>query len=97
MLSLQDIDDHSNLPTAIANIIGQTHVFEIKTHTYYEYGSFESFTCWTVDPPQPVNESACSSTIDDGSALEGSSSKTSTKPPSVDTPTKPTEGSGKKK
>ncbi|GKA85114.1 DNA helicase PIF1, ATP-dependent [Tanacetum coccineum] len=45
-----DADPDSNLPTAIRNLVGTTHVLEIKSHTYYEYGSFESFTCWKINP-----------------------------------------------
>ena len=94
---MQDTDDHGNLPTAIANIIGTTHVFEIKSHTYYEYGTFESFTCWAINPPQPFVESACSSTIDDGNAVGSPTSKTHDKPPTVETPAKPAECTGRKK
>ncbi|GJR90543.1 zinc finger MYM-type protein 1-like protein [Tanacetum coccineum] len=36
-------DDHESLPPAIANLFGTTHILEIKYHTYYEYGNFESF------------------------------------------------------
>ncbi|GJZ40062.1 reverse transcriptase domain-containing protein, partial [Tanacetum coccineum] len=35
-------DDDRSLPTAISNIIGTSHVLEIKSHTYYEYGTFET-------------------------------------------------------
>ncbi|GKC16555.1 hypothetical protein Tco_1013337 [Tanacetum coccineum] len=57
-----DVDDDSNLPTAIRNVIGTTHVLEIKLHTYYEYGTFESFTCWKINPSEPVEDGASSST-----------------------------------
>nr|GFA16737.1 hypothetical protein [Tanacetum cinerariifolium] len=36
--------DHAGLPLALTNIIGTTHTLEMKSHTYYEHGSFESFT-----------------------------------------------------
>ncbi|GKA16490.1 DNA helicase PIF1, ATP-dependent [Tanacetum coccineum] len=55
-------DDDSNFPTAIRNLIGTTHVLEIKSHTYYEYGTFESFTCWKINSSGPVEDSASSST-----------------------------------
>ncbi|GJZ07317.1 hypothetical protein Tco_0541110 [Tanacetum coccineum] len=42
-------DDYVSLPPAILNLIGTTHVMEIKSHTYYEYGTFESFTCWQIN------------------------------------------------
>ncbi|GJZ59061.1 hypothetical protein Tco_0614877 [Tanacetum coccineum] len=57
-----DVDDDSNLPTAIRNVIGTTHVLEIKLHTYYEYGTFESFTCWKINPSESVEDAASSST-----------------------------------
>ncbi|GKB16121.1 retrovirus-related pol polyprotein from transposon TNT 1-94, partial [Tanacetum coccineum] len=50
-------NDHESLPAAIAAVIGTTHVLEIKSHTYYEYGNFESFTCWMINPTEGVEES----------------------------------------
>ena len=97
LLESEDASEHADLPPAIANIIGTTHVFEIKSHTYYEYGTFESFTCWVVDPSQPLVESADSSTVDNMSDIAGSSSKAHTKSPSVETPAKPTEDRKKKR
>ncbi|GKA94122.1 ribonuclease H-like domain-containing protein, partial [Tanacetum coccineum] len=43
--------DHVSLPPAISNVIGITQIMEIKSHNYYEYGTFESFTCWLVHAP----------------------------------------------
>nr|GEX19913.1 hypothetical protein [Tanacetum cinerariifolium] len=40
--------DHAGLPFALANIIGTTHTLEMKSHTYYEHGTVESFTCWRI-------------------------------------------------
>ncbi|GJS36370.1 replication protein A 70 kDa DNA-binding subunit C-like protein [Tanacetum coccineum] len=57
----EDEDDESSLPTAIRNLIGITHVLEIKSHTYYEYGTFESFTCWKINPSEMVDDGASSS------------------------------------
>ncbi|GJR31491.1 DNA helicase PIF1, ATP-dependent [Tanacetum coccineum] len=57
-----DADDDSNLPTSIRNLIGTTHVLEIKSHTYYEYCTFKSFTCWKINPSEPVEDGASSST-----------------------------------
>nr|GFD00647.1 hypothetical protein [Tanacetum cinerariifolium] len=37
--------NHAGLPLALANIIGTTHTLEMKSHTYYEHGTFESFSC----------------------------------------------------
>lgn len=33
-----------NLPQAITNLIGTSHTFEFKTSSYFEHGTFESFT-----------------------------------------------------
>ncbi|GKA44691.1 DNA helicase PIF1, ATP-dependent [Tanacetum coccineum] len=55
-------DDDSNFPNAIRNLIGTTHILEIKSHTYYEYGTFESFTCWKINSSGPVEDSESSST-----------------------------------
>ncbi|GJU87275.1 hypothetical protein Tco_1294821, partial [Tanacetum coccineum] len=82
-------DEHSSLPPAIANIIGITHVLELKSHTYYEYGSFESFTCWKINPTEPVEESACSSTDDAIADKHIPSLKRLSMHPSVTTPSKP--------
>ncbi|GJU71991.1 hypothetical protein Tco_1263396, partial [Tanacetum coccineum] len=57
-------NEHSSLPVALANIIGTTHVLELKSHTYYKFGSFESFTCWKINPTESAEESATSSTSD---------------------------------
>ncbi|KAL6500995.1 hypothetical protein OROHE_025192 [Orobanche hederae] len=37
--------DYPNLPKTIANLIGTTHVLELKSNSYYEHGTYESFTC----------------------------------------------------
>ncbi|KAL6525943.1 hypothetical protein OROHE_015467 [Orobanche hederae] len=84
-------DDHANLPPAIANLIGTTHVFELKSHTYYEYGSFESFTCWKVDPLAATVESVCSSNAPAEAAPPETSFKRLVRQPSVPTPSKRTE------
>nr|GEV16050.1 ribonuclease H-like domain-containing protein [Tanacetum cinerariifolium] len=57
-----DVDDDSKLPTAIRNLIGTTRVLEIKSHTYYEYGTFESFTYSKFNPSELVEDGASSST-----------------------------------
>nr|GEU56038.1 hypothetical protein [Tanacetum cinerariifolium] len=80
---------HSRLPPAIANIIGITRVLELKSHTYYEYGSFESFTCWKINPTEPVEESTCPSTDDAIDDKHIPSLKRLSRHPSVATPSKP--------
>ncbi|KAL6587669.1 hypothetical protein OROMI_000647 [Orobanche minor] len=89
-------DNHSSLPPAIANIIGTTHVLELKSHTYYEYGSYESFTCWKINLAHEVEESACSSIVGAAPAIQAPSLKILSKNASVSTPSKPTEGKKKK-
>ncbi|GJW20637.1 replication protein A 70 kDa DNA-binding subunit C-like protein [Tanacetum coccineum] len=84
-------DDQSNLPPALANLIGTTHTLEIKSHTYYEFGTFESFTCWTIVLTEGVAESASSSTLDAVGATESPKLKSLTRDPSVPTPSKPSE------
>ncbi|GJT95896.1 zinc finger, CCHC-type containing protein [Tanacetum coccineum] len=86
------LDDTSALPAALANIIGTTHTLELKSHTYYEHGNFESFNCWNLIPPEMVVESAGSSTIDVVPDTPQSSGKRLCKQPSVATPLKPCEG-----
>ncbi|GJW02547.1 hypothetical protein Tco_1561403 [Tanacetum coccineum] len=47
------------LPTAIRNLIGTTHVMDLKSHTYYEYGSY-SFTYWKINLADLVDGEASS-------------------------------------
>nr|GEY09526.1 hypothetical protein [Tanacetum cinerariifolium] len=56
-----DADDELNLPVAIRNLIGTAHVLEVKSHTYYEYGTFESFNCWKINPNASAEDDASSS------------------------------------
>ncbi|GJW53524.1 hypothetical protein Tco_0097609 [Tanacetum coccineum] len=96
-LHIQSVEDDSGLPTAIRNLIGTTHVMELKSHTYYEYGSYESFTCWKINPADLVDDGASSSnqliTVDDSEP----SFKRLTRQPSVCTPSKPNEEKSKKR
>ncbi|GJU23410.1 DNA helicase PIF1, ATP-dependent [Tanacetum coccineum] len=57
----ESVDDESGLPTAIRNLIGTTHVMELKSHTYYEYGTYESFICWKINLTELVEDGASSS------------------------------------
>ncbi|KAL6571824.1 hypothetical protein OROHE_002693 [Orobanche hederae] len=97
ILEVEDMssDNHSSLPPAIANTIGTTHVLELKSHTYYEYGSYESFTCWKINLAHEVEE--CSSTVGAAPAIQAPSLKRLSKNPSVSTPLKPTEGKKNKR
>ncbi|GJT43277.1 DNA helicase PIF1, ATP-dependent [Tanacetum coccineum] len=89
--------DDSSLPTSIRNLISTIHVLELKSHTYYEYGTFESFTCWKINPTELVEDGASSSTqaltVDDPLP----SLKRLSRHPSVCTPSKPNEEKKKKR
>nr|GFA03622.1 nucleic acid-binding, OB-fold protein [Tanacetum cinerariifolium] len=56
--------DHLSLLPALSNLIGTVHVMEIKSHTYCEYGTFESFTCWQIHPMEGIKDSVGSNTVD---------------------------------
>ncbi|GKA09992.1 DNA helicase PIF1, ATP-dependent [Tanacetum coccineum] len=86
-----EADPDSNLPTAIRNLVGTTHILEIKSHTYYEYGSFESFTCWKINPSDPVDDATSSSTPTLTADEASTSFKRLAKNPTVKTPSKPNE------
>ncbi|GJV88797.1 reverse transcriptase domain-containing protein [Tanacetum coccineum] len=62
-----------------------------ESHTYYEYGAFESFTCWTIFPTEEVVETASSSTLDAEAATESPNLKSLTHDLSAPTPSKPSE------
>ncbi|GKF96625.1 nucleic acid-binding, OB-fold protein, partial [Tanacetum coccineum] len=67
--SLMDIedestDDHVGLPLAILNLIGTTLVMEIKSQSYYEDGTFKSFTSWQLNLKEVCAGSVGSSTLD---------------------------------
>ncbi|GJU47755.1 DNA helicase PIF1, ATP-dependent [Tanacetum coccineum] len=86
-----DADADSNFPIAIRNLIGTTHVLEIKSHTYYEYGSFESFTCLKINPSESVEDAASSSTPTLTANEASPSFKSLGKHPTVKTSSKPNE------
>ncbi|GJS71231.1 replication protein A 70 kDa DNA-binding subunit C-like protein [Tanacetum coccineum] len=64
----QSADDHVGLLAAISNLIGTTHVMEIKSQSYYEYRTFEIFTCWQLNPEEVCGDSVGSNMLD---ALDG--------------------------
>nr|GEX23437.1 hypothetical protein [Tanacetum cinerariifolium] len=83
--------------TAIRNLIGTTHVMELKSHTYYEHECYESFTCWKINLADLVDDEASSSnqliTVDD---LDPSLKRLA-RQPSVCTPSKLNEEKRKKR
>ncbi|GJU71919.1 DNA helicase PIF1, ATP-dependent [Tanacetum coccineum] len=93
----ESTDDDSGLPTAITNLICMTHMLELKSHTYYEYGTFESFTYWKINPSSPIDEGAGSSTVDVIADNPSPSFKRLSKPPSMSTPSKGAEENKKKR
>ncbi|GJR23564.1 ATP-dependent DNA helicase PIF1 [Tanacetum coccineum] len=91
-----DADADLNLPTAIRNLIGMTHILEIKSHTYYEYGSFESFTYWKINPSESDEDTASSSTPTLTADEASPSFKRLATHHTVKTPSKPNEEKKKK-
>ena len=102
-LQVQDADGYTNLPGAILDLIGTYHTFELKSHTYFEHGTYESFTCWKISSAPPVGEIVSSSSDKPDTPGTGSSSplmkrlskKTLSNNPNVTTPLKPVEGKNK--
>nr|GEY11589.1 hypothetical protein [Tanacetum cinerariifolium] len=56
-------EEHLGLPFALENIVGTSHTLELKSHTYYEHGNYESFTCWKLVTAEDVEGSASSGTV----------------------------------
>ncbi|GKF30305.1 hypothetical protein Tco_0100103 [Tanacetum coccineum] len=44
--------------------MGTSHTLELKACTYYEYETYESFTCWRIVSAEGVDESVASSAVD---------------------------------
>ncbi|GJU61121.1 replication protein A 70 kDa DNA-binding subunit C-like protein [Tanacetum coccineum] len=56
---IESVEDDSGLPTAIKNLIGTTHVMELKSHTYYESELEDSYTdevLCSVKDPHEIND-----------------------------------------
>ncbi|GJW33899.1 hypothetical protein Tco_0053931 [Tanacetum coccineum] len=88
--------DHAGFPLALANIIGTTHTLEMKSHTYYEHGTFESFTCWRIALEEVVDVDSESSNMNTSAEVNITKVKRLATKPFVATPSKPTEERGKK-
>ncbi|KAL6529132.1 hypothetical protein OROHE_014876 [Orobanche hederae] len=89
-------EDQPALPQALTSIIGTSQTLELKSHTYYEHGAYESFTCWYICAPESVDESAGSSTVSAGFDIGKPKLKRLFKSPLVSTPSKPSEDKRKK-
>ncbi|GKB10475.1 hypothetical protein Tco_0844398 [Tanacetum coccineum] len=87
----RSVDDDSELPPALGNIIRSINTLELKSHTYSEHGTFESFTRWKLHSAEMAEESACSSIVDAITETRRYSGKRLCRKPSVSTPLKPSE------
>nr|GEV48115.1 hypothetical protein [Tanacetum cinerariifolium] len=87
----------SYLAPSPRNVIGTTHHLELKSHTYYEHSTFESFTYWRIVPEEVVEESAGSSNINANVHAKRKRVKTLAMHPFVSTPSKPVEDKKKKR
>ncbi|KAK9056641.1 hypothetical protein SSX86_024003 [Deinandra increscens subsp. villosa] len=57
-------NDDMVLPEEFRCLIGGTYMFELRSHTYYQYGDYESFNCAQVLLPGSASY-ASSSSVDD--------------------------------
>ncbi|KAL6547418.1 hypothetical protein OROMI_023139 [Orobanche minor] len=93
------LDGLTMLPHALMNLYNTKHVFEIKSHTYYNYGEFESFTCTKVfaSNNSTVSELPDMTEVSDDDAPDSSSNthksllKRLVRAPQVCTPSKASE------
>ncbi|KAL6514368.1 hypothetical protein OROHE_019110 [Orobanche hederae] len=86
----EGVEDQSAL------IIGTSHTFELKSHTFFEHGNYESFTCWHICEPISVGESTGSSTLSALADAGKPKMKRLIKAPTLCTPSKTSEGKRKK-
>ncbi|KAJ0548059.1 putative nucleic acid-binding, replication factor A [Helianthus annuus] len=79
------------LPSALEALIGTKHTFEIKSHTYYRYGEYESFNCVKIVGPglDDTDGNVKCVTSDLGAIPSDSPKRGSSLPP-------PTPGTGRK-
>nr|GEY58708.1 hypothetical protein [Tanacetum cinerariifolium] len=87
----ESLEDHLNLSSTLSNLIGTAHVMEIKSHTYDEYRTFESFTCWQILPSEGLDDSVGSSNLDDYPDNQPQKMKRIVHDPSIVTSSKPVE------
>ncbi|GKA59896.1 hypothetical protein Tco_0759209 [Tanacetum coccineum] len=85
------VDDHVSLPPTISNVIGTTQTLEIKSHSYYEYGTFKSFTYWQLNPEEGGDDSVGSNALDTMADVQPPRLNRLVRAPSVATPSKPLE------
>ncbi|GJQ97093.1 ATP-dependent DNA helicase PIF1-like protein [Tanacetum coccineum] len=90
-------DHHSPLPQALANIMGTSHTLDFKSHTYYEYNTYESFTCWRIVTAEGMDESGGSNMAGGSRASKTPKFKRLLRHPSVTTPSKVNEAKKQKR
>ncbi|GJT55212.1 reverse transcriptase domain-containing protein [Tanacetum coccineum] len=88
--------DDAGLPRALANIVGTIQTMEIKTQSYYEHRTFESFTCWRLAAQEVVAEDVGSTNTPTSPDENIKKSRRVLIKPGVATPSKPTEEKGKR-
>ncbi|GKB37407.1 reverse transcriptase domain-containing protein [Tanacetum coccineum] len=85
----QDEEEHSGLPPTLANIMGTSHTLELKPHTYYELGNYESFAYSKVVIDEVVKGSASSDVVAAKAGSKAPVLKRLSKSLSVATPSQP--------
>nr|GFC01936.1 hypothetical protein [Tanacetum cinerariifolium] len=90
-LRFQEKKEHSGLPFAFANIVGTRHTLELKSHTYYEHKTYESFIYWNVIAYEEVEKSASSGMVAANVDPKALVLRRLTATPSMATPSKPSE------
>ncbi|GJY44682.1 reverse transcriptase domain-containing protein [Tanacetum coccineum] len=84
----ESLEDHLSLPPALSNLIGTAHVMEIKSHTYYEYMTLESFKCWRILPSEGIEDNVGFGNLDDYPDNQPQKLKRIVRDPSIVTPSK---------
>ncbi|KAL6507132.1 hypothetical protein OROHE_022031 [Orobanche hederae] len=98
-------DDAPVLPHALTNLFNTKHMFEVKSHTYYNYGEFESFTCSTISPTptsaisdlHEIGKASDECALDDNDNIHKSPMKRLVRGPKLCTPSKEAEPKKKEK
>ncbi|KAL6558413.1 hypothetical protein OROMI_018763 [Orobanche minor] len=98
-------DDAPVLHHALINLFNTKHMFEVKSHTYYNYGEFESFTCSTIFPTptyaisdlHEIGKASDECALDDNDNIHKSPMKRLVRGPKLCTPSKEAEPKKKEK
>lgn len=92
---MHGVEDQIALPQALTNVIGTSHTFELKSNTFFEHGTYESFSYWLICEPLPSAETASTSTVSAIVDAEKPALKILTKDPTLCTPIKISKGNRK--